>query len=323
MKEAFDLIQASGRILIHLHPKPDPDSIGSALATYHALKGLGKEVTVIQGDTALPSVFSFLPGFDAIVRKSYFDIDLSQFDLFIIQDSGSKEMISRKGEVEFPSNLKTIVIDHHKTNTKYADINLVDATYAATAEFLYDLFVGWGIQITKDIAACLYVGIYGDTGGFKYSYTTPRTMEIVATLCKIYPDFSKLIDMLDNSHPKEKIFFDRMALNAVEVHCDGVLALSAISYDQLQKEHISREDTDNNVVASTLLTVKDWKVGAVLIEKEPDEIGISLRSKGDIDVSKVAVILGGGGHKNAAGARLVMPLEEAKAKVIAALGEVC
>jgi phosphoesterase RecJ-like protein len=98
-KEAFDFIKESDSILLHLHPKPDPDSIGSALATYHALRSIGKKVTIMAGDTPLPEVFSFLPGFDDIVHKNYFEIDLNDFDLFIILDSGSKQMVSRKEEI--------------------------------------------------------------------------------------------------------------------------------------------------------------------------------------------------------------------------------
>jgi phosphoesterase RecJ-like protein len=320
MKEAFELIKESKNVLLHLHPKPDPDSVGSALATYHALRSLGKEVTVIQGDSVLPERFSFLPGYESIVKKKYFEINLSTFDLFIIQDSGSKHMVSREKEVIFPSPLKTLVIDHHQTNDRYGDINLVDTSYAATAEFLYDLFLEWGIEITRDIAACLYIGIYGDTGGFHYSNTTTRTMQIGASLTGIYPEFTKLIEALENNQPKEKIFFDRLALNSIETFYDDKVALVTISYEMLQKNKISIEQTDSNTISNMLITVKEWIVGATLIEKEPGVVGISFRSKEGIDVSKIAVMLGGGGHKLASGARLVMPLEDAKKKVIDAIG---
>ena len=317
--EAFETIKAASRVLLHLHPKPDPDSIGSALATYHALKGLGKEVTVIQGDSELPEIFSGLPGYGDIVRKSYFDIDLGEFDLFIIQDSGSKHIISRKAEVVFPSHLKTIIIDHHKTNEKFADINIVDATYAATAELLYDLFIEWEITITPEIAANLYFGIYGDTGGFKYLSTTPRTFKIAAHLAELYPDFPKLISDTYHNHKKEALFFDALVLNSIETFFDDTVAISSVSFDELQKRGITVADTDNNLVANMLISVKNWKIGVTLIEKESNVVGISFRSKDDIDVSMIAQKIGGGGHKQASGARLVMSLEDAKKKVIEAI----
>ena len=312
-------IEESQSILLHLHVKPDPDSIGSALAMYHALRGLGKKVTVIKGDSDLPEIFSYLPGFKEIVLKNYFEINLADFDLFIIQDSGSKEMISRKGEVIFPSSLKTLVIDHHKTNTKFADVNLVDTSYSATAEYLFDLFKEWGIEITKDIAASLYSGIYGDTGGFRYANTTTHTMEIVAKLTEIYPDFFKLIEALEYNQTKEKMYFDALALNSIETFFDGRVALSAVSFKDTESRGISREDTDGNTIASTLITVKEWEIGITLIEKAPNEISISFRSKNGYDVSLIANMLGGGGHKLASGARLSCSLEEAKEKVLSAL----
>lgn len=321
---AFELIKSSKRVLLHLHPKPDPDSIGSALAMYHALRGMGKEATVIQGDSPLPEVFSFLPGYEAIVRKSYFDTDLSEFDLFIIQDSGSKQIISRKGEVVFPLSLKTLTIDHHKTNEMFSDVNLVDPGYAATAEFLFDLFNEWRIVITPDIAACLYVGIYSDTGGFKYSSTKPRTLNIVAALAQMYPNFTQLIADMENNNTKGFIYFEALAVNSIETYLDDSLALAALSYDEMSKRGITREDSDRSNIASAFLSVKEWKIAAILIEKSPGEIKVSLRSKDDrYDMGKVAYQLGGGGHVRAAGITLMMPLEEAKRKVVDALKAAC
>ncbi|MFA6297056.1 MAG: bifunctional oligoribonuclease/PAP phosphatase NrnA [Candidatus Paceibacterota bacterium] len=317
-----DLIKETKSVLLHLHVKPDPDSIGSALAMYHALLGLGKKVTVIKGDSSLPEIFSFLPGFKDIVLKNYFEIDVGEFDLFIVQDSGSKDMISRKGEVIFPDHLKTIVIDHHKTNTKFGDVNFVDASYSSTAEYLYDLFKEWGIEITKDIAQCLYIGIYGDTGGFRYSTTTTRTMSVIAELTRIYPDFPKLIEVLEYNNSKEKIYFDAIALGLIETFFDGRVALSCIPFKTMEEKGITREMSDNNIVAGTLLTVKDWEVTGTLIEKAPGEISISFRSKNNKDVSEVAVALGGGGHKFASGTNLWCSLEEAKNKVLETLTQV-
>ncbi len=320
-KDALAVIQSSHNILLHLHPKPDEDSIGSALATYHALTSLGKKATVIQGDSVLPERFAVLPGYEHIVRKSYVDIDLADFDLFIIQDCGAKTLITRKQEVVFPPHLKTIIIDHHKTNDRYADINLIDTSRASTTEFLYTLFVEWGWAITPDIAACLYAGLFGDTGGFRYQSTTLETMRVAAKLVECYPDFSKLTSALENSNRKGKIYFDALALNSLETYANDTVAIASVSYADMQKKGIVAEDSDNNTIANMFLTVKEWKVGIMLTEKSIGEIGINLRSKDDVDVSLIAQKLGGGGHKNASGARLMMSLEDAKKKVIEAIGD--
>jgi len=315
---AYELICSSHSILLHLHPKPDLDSLGSALATFHALSSIGKKVTIIQGDSVLPEAFSFMPGYEHVVRKNFFEINLTDFDLFIIQDASSKEMISRKGEVVFPPHLKTIVIDHHKTNTRYGDINLVDTTYAATCEYLFDIFTEWGIVITKDIAQCLFAGIFTDTGGFKYSSTTIRTLKIITALAEIYPDFPKIINSIENNNSKSNIYFNVLALSSIETYFNDTVAISSVSFEAQQLKQITREDSNNNTIANTLITVKQWGIGVTLIEKAPNEVSVSLRSK-EKDISFVSQKLGGGGHAMAAGTVLKMSLEEAKKKVIEAL----
>ncbi len=320
-KEAQDLIHKSKKILLHLHVKPDLDSIGSSLAMYRALTSIGKDVTVIKGDSELPESFSFIPGYNNIVHKNYFEIDINEFDLFIIQDSASLGQISRVKEVSFPPHLKTLVIDHHKSNTNFGTLNIIDSSFSAVSELLFVLFKEWDIQISKDIATCLFVGIYGDTGGFIYESTSTRTMNIVAELTNIYPEFTKLINKIEYNLSKKEIYFERLALQHLETHLDDSVALCAVSYDDIQKLHIKREEVDNNKIASKLVKAKGWEVGITMIEREPNQIGVSLRSRGAIDVSKTAVKLGGGGHKLAAGLTLKMTMDEAKNVLIQTLSE--
>lgn len=320
-QEILEVIKESKNILLHLHPKPDPDSIGSALALKFALESLNKKVTVIEGDTPLDESFSFLPGYQDVVNKNYFEIDLSEIDLFIILDSGSKQMISREGEIIFPKNLKTIVIDHHKTNQKYGDINLVDVDSSATAELLFKIFKEWGIEITKNIAANLYIGIWGDTGSFSYSNTTSQTMKIISELIEIYPDFNQLIKNINLNLPKGKVLFDALALNSIESFFNDTVALTTVSFQQLKEKGIGSNDMGASVISNILISVKQWRIGVSLTEKEPGKIGISFRSKDGTDVSKIAEELGGGGHAVAAGALLECSLEEAKNKVLETLNK--
>ena len=148
----WDEIQKSQSILLHCHPNPDADSIGSALAMMHMLEGIGKKVTIIAGDSDLPRNMAHLPGYEKIERKSFFEIDLKSYDLFLIQDSGAINQISKKGTITFPEHLKTIVIDHHASNPGFADINLIDLSYPATCQIIFDLFKEWNIKITPPIA---------------------------------------------------------------------------------------------------------------------------------------------------------------------------
>src|SRR3989344_7317983 len=144
--EIWNAIKGAKKILLHLHPNPDPDSVGSALAMSHALRALGKSVTVIKGDSPMPEYLSFLPGYEAILAKNYLEIEPTDFDLFLMLDISQLNRVTGLGEVKFPSTLKTILIDHHVTAEPFAGLNLIAPEYPATAQILYDLFGEWKIK---------------------------------------------------------------------------------------------------------------------------------------------------------------------------------
>lgn len=318
--EILDVIKESENILLHLHPKPDPDSFGSALAMKFILEKMDKKATVIKGDTSLSESFNFLPGYGDIVEKNYFEIEKDEFDLFIILDSGSRQMISREGEIEFPENLKTIVIDHHKTNENYADINLVSVESSSTSELVFDLATEWGIDIDENIANNILIGIYGDTGGFRHPNTTSHTFKVASVLTEISSSFSSMISSLNLNKPIDLFYFTKLALNNLELHFDNRVAITTVSLDEMEKENIDPEKVSGNDIPNTFISFKDWEVGISLSEKEENKIGISFRSK-SIDVSKIAQELGGGGHELASGALLECSIEEAKKQVLEAVGK--
>lgn len=315
-------IKKAKHILLHCHPSPDPDSVGGALATYHALKSLGKEVTVMRGDSHTPQAFSAIPGFEVIVHKHFFDIDLSQFDLFVIQDSSSLEQISKYEPVVFPTSLKTIVIDHHITNKKFAEINLVDATYPSICQMLYDLFSIWNVVITPEIAKCLFIGMYTDTGGFKYPATTPDTFLIASKLVAIAPDYSSMIFTLENSRTEKELFFMGVVLNSIHKYFNNHVAISEVSRAALDEKEIAESEVPESL-SNLVKSVVGWDIGITATEKHLGVVSISMRTRKPevYDVSKIAMKLGGGGHKAAAGASLTMSLPEAIQKILEAIAE--
>lgn len=316
--QILEEIKKAENILLHLHVNFDPDSIGSVLGLYHGILKIipDKKITIISGDNKSLNTLNFLPGSENILLKSYHDINSVEFDLFLILDSAEKHMIGNNSEIIFPSNLKTIIIDHHKTNPKFADINLIDHNASSASEIIFYLLKSWNCEIDEKIAQCLYLGIYGDTGGFSYTNTTTKTMEAVLELVKKYPNFPELIDKLRNNQPKERIYFDAMALSNVETFFEDKVALTKVSYNQMKEKGITKEHISASFIPNILTSVKEWKIGIILKEIEPNQVSVSLRSKGDIDVSKIAQELGGGGHKNASGIFLENSLEDAKEKVL-------
>lgn len=311
-------IKKSDSILLHCHPSPDPDSIGSVLATKFVLEQIGKNVTVIQGDSDIPEAFMHFPGATGIVKKNFFEINIKDFDLFIVLDSGSTEMISRLRPVIFPESLQVIVIDHHRTNTKYGHINMIDHAYPSVCQMLFDLFTEWNIKITPEIAKNLFIGMYTDTGGFKYEGTTWRTLDIASQLVRIAPDFIVMISDMENTNKPDAVFFQGLAFAFIETFLGGRMAVSSVSLEQLKSKNIEPSTVVSHSVSSVMKTVVGWDICASMVESQDNKIKVSLRTRDAVkyDVFKLAVALGGGGHRAAAGVVLDMSLEQAKKLLI-------
>ncbi len=318
-------IKKAKSILLHCHPSPDPDSVGSALAMKFALEQIGKKATVIKGDSEFPAGFRHFPRAGEIVEKSFFEIDLKEFDLFIVLDSARIEMVSRRGKVEFPETLKAITIDHHLTNGQFGSINLVDPSYPATCQLLFDLFHIWEVKITPEIASNLFIGMYTDTGGFKYLVNdAAKTYRIAAYLVSLIPDVSKLILMMENSEKPDFLFFEAEALGNIEIVGGGKVALSFVPLSYVKEKNISINSIRVSDVAVQMLTVAEWEVVASAVEIEPNKIKFSFRSKNNgekYDVAALTAALGGGGHRAAAGLILEKPYNEAKKVVVEKMKE--
>ncbi len=310
-------IKKASSILLHCHPSPDPDSVGSALAMKLVLEKMGKSVTVIAGDSPIPDAFMHFPGAKDIIAKNYFEIDLAKFDLFIAQDSGGLSLISRKGPVIFPPNLYTIVIDHHATNSGYGKINLIEVSYPATAQVLADLFSVWGIALDEGVATNLFAGIYSDTGGLRYSSVTAHTYSVMADLAAHIHDISTLIRKMHSNTPGA-LRFQSIALKDIDV-IGGKFALSIVPYSAISEYGFVEDEISAAMIASFMLSVPQWIASACGVEIEPGNFKISFRSSDEklCDVSILAAALGGGGHKAASAARLSMSAEEAKKLVVA------
>lgn len=311
-------IKKAKSVLLHCHPSPDPDSVCSVLAMKMALEQWGIKVTAIRGDSEhISPGFSEFPQVDAIIGKSFAEVDLKEFDLFIILDSGSPQMISYKNVPVFPLPIKTLVIDHHKSNEHYADMNVVDVC-SSTAFMLFQLFILWHVDITPEIALNLFIGMYTDSGGFRYEPTDYKVLEAASILAKIAPSFPKVLFHMQNTQTKGSIYFEALALNSVETFLGDNIAMASVSLKQLQEKNIPVEEAHSDI-PNKLKSVVGWNVGISLIEREPRHIKVSMRSRDveKFDVSKLAVALGGGGHRAAAGARFMgTSMEDAKKMIL-------
>ena len=286
-----------------------------------ALAKLGKEATIIKGDSEIPEAFKHFPGASEILMKSFWEIKPVDYDLFIILDSDIGG-VSRLKKVELPKEMMVINIDHHKTNSGQGRINIVDSTYPATAQLLFDIFRIMEVNITPEIAANLFMGIFTDTG-FKYEGTSSATFEVASILAKIYPAFPKLISIMENSNTLDDIAFRGMTLSSIESFYDDKVLLSVIPYELIREKKIPDVSVSAGSNSVLIRTVKGVEIAGVLIEPRPGRIKMSFRSGGSetCDVSRLAVALGGGGHRLAAGVDVEMSLPEAKIRVVEKIKE--
>ncbi|WKZ26028.1 MAG: bifunctional oligoribonuclease/PAP phosphatase NrnA [bacterium] len=303
------------RILLNCHRSPDPDSIGSALAMKGVLLAMGKEVEVICPSDELYQNVSYLSGFDTIKKGVNFnEFDFSSFELFITLDSSNWDMVT--GLKNFiPKDIRTIVIDHHHTNNKYGEINLIDQKVTSVGELLYLVFEDWNIVLNKEIADSLMAGIVGDTGAFRYPGANERTFNTVSTLMKLGGDKDKAIHNLYRSDSFELIKFYGEALSSVQIDKEHKFVWTALPHQVYQKYN-KLTMAKESVASMFCQVVEGTEFGFVALEQEKDVLAISFRSRTGFDTSAIATELGGGGHIYASGAKVEAPFNEALEKVL-------
>jgi phosphoesterase RecJ-like protein len=193
---------------------------------------------------------------------------------------------------------------------------MVIPTSPATAQIVYELFTYKKIKITPQIAACLFVGIFTDTGGFKYFNTTHKTLLIAANLTKIYPKFTQLIFNIENSDHPDRLKFISLMLSSIKTFYSDHVAIASISYDQILANNLNLDVIGGySELANMIKSVTGWDIAVTLVELQPKIVKVSLRTRNSdlYDLSKIAVATkSGGGHKPAAGATLSMSLEKSQ-----------
>lgn len=281
------------------HIRPDGDCVGSVMGLYLYLK---KELPEAQIDVYLErpaDIFRCIPEIDVI--KSDFEKDVrpdKKYEVFLALDCNAE----RLGPVEalFENAGRRINIDHHISNMGCGDLNIIEPEKSSTCELLYELFETE--QIDEEIAKTLYIGIIHDTGVFKYSNTSPRTMRIAADLISFGFDFPKLIDetFYEKTYIQNQIM-GRAVLESIRF-LEGRCIVSMI--DRKTMKFYQAEPKDLDGIVNQLRIVKGVECAIFMYETAPMEYKVSMRSNGNVDVAEIAVKFGGGGHVRAAGCNM-------------------
>lgn len=315
-RQILSEIKKAKKILLNCHSNPDPDSIGSALAMRSALLTLDKSVDIVCPSEKLYDSVSFLEGYEEIKKGVDFSkLDFLKYDLIIILDSSSWDRFT--GDINIPkADNFIVVIDHHSSNMHFGNINLVDMNSAATGEILYKLFSDWNIVINKQASISLLTAIIADTGVFKYPNTSKETFKVVAELMNAGADLNEIIAKLYRNYDFNLIKFWGEVLSKVKIDKDYKFIYSVIPYEVFEKygKPDIGKDTSVDLFAEN---VKGTDFGFMALEKEPGVVSISFRARKDFDTTKLALELGGGGHKVASGAKIKgLPFDKAVKSVL-------
>jgi phosphoesterase RecJ-like protein len=307
LKAITNALREHDRFLVVTHENPDGDALGSLLAATLALRRLGKDVVMyLAGNTPLPHEYAFMP-LDGLVRE-------------LPDDAGKRVLLAvdcakaeRIGDDEAIAQAPLVLdLDHHHDNTRFGDVNLIVADASSTGEVLRDVIAELGLELTPELAEPLYIALVTDTGRFQYTNTTPKALRLAAELVEAGADIHAVFQQVYESVEFAKLKLIARALARAEVLEGGRIVVSHLVRTDFTEVGASEPYSEG--IIDYLRAVEGAEL-AVLIREQLSQGAQahkgSLRSSIDeLDVSAIARMFGGGGHRQAAGFSTDLPLEE-------------
>jgi phosphoesterase RecJ-like protein len=305
--KAFNALNQARKVLLVTHLNPDGDALSSvcAMAEFLAIRKIDYEIFC---HNEPPWAFSYLPQFDKIRfaetisgEKTGFSPNLSSFDLMAVFDCGSKSRTKLESHIpDKGRGLKIIEFDHHLKVDDYADIEIREDTAASTTEVLYDFFRHNGIRLNKNISTCILTGIVSDTGNFLYPSTSDKTIRIASEMLIYGANLPKIISKIIKNKSLAGMKIWGLVMSRLQINKKYNMGIALLTDEDVKDNPIDQDEIEG--VSGFLSNIKGVNGILFLRELEPGKIKGSLRtSDSDLDVSKLARILGGGGHKKASG----------------------
>jgi bifunctional oligoribonuclease and PAP phosphatase NrnA len=316
VSEMQEILRSAQRILVASHIDPDGDALGTQLAFGAYLRHIGKEPLLVQ-DGDIPHKYQFLRGATAIPKAQSLPEGTS-VDAAVILECPTLQRIGVARKF-LTDGLPIINVDHHQDNTGFGRVNWVDAARSSVGEMGYEYFAAVGYHPTPDVAEQLYTAILTDTGRFRYGSTSQRTMVIAGELLAAGAEPRRICDQVYFNVKPSTMKLIGSVLNTLEFHDSGRICLLTLTREMLRQAGADESESDGLVDYS--LYSDGVVAGALLKELEDGRTKVSLRSADGINVSRIAAQYGGGGHFNAAGCMLPLPLAEAKAELLRLLTE--
>lgn len=317
MKEVIEAIKKSKRFLITAHVNLEGDSIGSQLAMKELLNEMGKKAFIIDSDP-VPEHYKFLPKASEISNEIDESLD---FDTVVVLDCPTLKRIGKvRGLIS--KNKSIINIDHHVSNERFGHVNWVDPNASSAGELVYRLFKEAGKALTKETALNLYIAILTDTGSFNYDNTSSLTHEIAGELLGYGLEPAAISESVYERRSIEDLKLLGLVLSTIRLNKAGDVAYLEMTNKILKKTEADVAKSEGFV--NYAKSIDRVKVG-ILFREEPGGVGkihVSFRSKGNVDVNRIAAFFGGGGHARASGCVVDGALAEVEKKVLAKVEEI-
>lgn len=316
MDQIIHQLKNSRHVLIATHTNPDGDAIGSLIAMGLALGTLNKKTTIYTEET-IPAVYRYLIGIEKISHRLEVP---TPYDTALILDCGNLRRIGTAADAVRRIPM-VINVDHHPTNTRFGDLQLIDPSACATAEIVYQLIKAMGVALNKAIASSIYTGILTDTGSFRFQNTNRSAFMICEEMVGQGVDPYLISQYVYGTYSLGRLKLINLALDSIEISENGKLSLMLVTREMLQSSGTYPCDADGLITYAR--SIENVQV-AVLIQEQFDgnavqksrpTFHVSLRSNGAVDVGTIAGSFGGGGHFSAAGFSIECSLSDLKAKV--------
>jgi bifunctional oligoribonuclease and PAP phosphatase NrnA len=297
-------IAKAEHLLVNAHARPDGDAIGGLLACWMMLQRMGKRADMALSDR-VPFIYRSLPCAAQIRHWNRVEGD---YDTVLLLECDDLERTRLDGL----ENRFLINIDHHTSGRAFAHVNWIDSNACAVAELVYQLAGAAGIDITPDMATCLYTAVLSDTGSFCYEGTNAHTFELARNLVGHGADPVLIAQEVYFSNPAAKILLLGAAL--ANLQQDGCLAWLWVTQNDMERTHAAEEDCEG--IVNYAIGIRGIEVAVFLRELRGHRVRLSLRSKGRVNVATIAEQFGGGGHENASGCTLDGPLPVATEQIL-------
>lgn len=311
LRQSREFLMEHDHFLVVSHVQPDGDAVSSTLVVGWLLSCLGKNYVMVN-EGPIPKRMEYLWQAEQIRDLSAQPLD-RKFDNVICVDCADFKRVGKTKEL-FAEGAELLNIDHHPTNDGYGTVNLIVPNAAATAEILFDLIEYMGLELTEPAATAIYTGLLTDTGGFRYSNTSPKVMAAASKLLEYGVDGPGLSELLLEQMTLPQLRLLTRALNGLQLSEDGKISWVTVSDDDLLAAGAVHEDMEG--IVNYPRNIQGVEVGLLFKIMNENAVKVSMRSAGKVDVAKVAQSFGGGGHVRAAGARIEGTLEQIVPRVL-------